>query len=115
MLIITMHKTSCVLCSPGQYTFVSVPSVGAHEWHPFTITSAPGDPYISVHIRVVGDWTEILWNTMEEYLERVRVTPPLISHLFIHPSTLRFKCVPQGYATDSGRGELVNSRYSCHD
>ena len=87
MLIITMHKTSCVLCSPGQYTFVSVPSVGAQEWHPFTITSAPGDPYISVHIRVVGDWTESLWNTMEEYLERVRVTPPPYTHLPIHPFT----------------------------
>src|SRR5579872_3573944 len=26
----------------------------------FTITSAPDDPYISVHIRQVGDWTQAL-------------------------------------------------------
>ncbi|MFS7951083.1 putative NAD(P)H oxidase (H(2)O(2)-forming) [Helianthus anomalus] len=26
--------------------------------HPFSITSAPGDDYLSVHIRAVGDWTK---------------------------------------------------------
>ncbi len=50
-----------------------MPSVASTEWHPFTITSAPGDPFISVHIRVVGDWTGALWKTMQEYLESVRV------------------------------------------
>jgi respiratory burst oxidase len=25
--------------------------------HPFSITSAPGDDYLSVHIRTLGDWT----------------------------------------------------------
>lgn len=28
--------------------------------HPFSITSAPGDEYLSVHIRTVGDWTQEL-------------------------------------------------------
>lgn len=28
--------------------------------HPFTITSAPGDDYLSVHIRTLGDWTKAL-------------------------------------------------------
>ncbi|MCD7449902.1 hypothetical protein HAX54_002205 [Datura stramonium] len=27
------------------------------EWHPFSITSAPDDDYLSVHIRTLGDWT----------------------------------------------------------
>lgn len=27
------------------------------QWHPFTLTSAPEEDYISVHIRVAGDWT----------------------------------------------------------
>ena len=58
---------------PGQYTFIKIPAVAASEWHPFTITSAPGDPYIRVHIRVVGDWTESLWNTMESHLKDVQV------------------------------------------
>jgi len=50
-----------------------VPKIASTEWHPFTITSAPGDPFVSVHIRVVGDWTEALWKTMQTYLETVRV------------------------------------------
>ena len=28
--------------------------------HPFSITSAPGDAYLSVHIRALGDWTNAL-------------------------------------------------------
>ncbi len=28
--------------------------------HPFSITSAPGDPFLSVHIRTLGDWTKEL-------------------------------------------------------
>ncbi|KAM0792757.1 hypothetical protein ACM66B_002531 [Microbotryomycetes sp. NB124-2] len=33
------------------------PSVSKWQWHPFTLTSAPQDDFISVHIRCVGDWT----------------------------------------------------------
>lgn len=28
--------------------------------HPFSITSAPGDDYMSIHIRTLGDWTSQL-------------------------------------------------------
>lgn len=28
--------------------------------HPFSITSAPADDYLSVHIRTLGDWTRQL-------------------------------------------------------
>ena len=35
----------------------NVPDVSGYQWHPFTISSAPDDPYVSVHIRQVGDWT----------------------------------------------------------
>lgn len=44
----------------GQWLFVQVPDVSSLQWHPFTITSAPEDPYVSVHIRQVGDWTQAL-------------------------------------------------------
>ncbi|CAI9097384.1 OLC1v1033793C3 [Oldenlandia corymbosa var. corymbosa] len=44
----------------GQYIFLQCPSISPFEWHPFSITSAPGDDYISVHIRTVGDWTQEL-------------------------------------------------------
>jgi NADPH oxidase len=44
----------------GQWLFLQVPGVSKYQWHPFTITSAPNDPYISVHIRQVGDFTQAL-------------------------------------------------------
>lgn len=44
----------------GQYLYVFVPEISAFQWHPFTISSSPQDPYISVHIRQVGDWTKAL-------------------------------------------------------
>jgi len=44
----------------GQYIFLSCPEVSYFQWHPFTLTSAPEEDYISVHIRVVGDFTTAL-------------------------------------------------------
>ncbi|XP_010483647.2 PREDICTED: putative respiratory burst oxidase homolog protein H [Camelina sativa] len=41
----------------GMYMFVKCPDLSKFEWHPFSITSAPGDDYLSVHIRALGDWT----------------------------------------------------------
>lgn len=41
----------------GQYIFLSCPEISYFQWHPFTLTSAPEEDYISVHIRVAGDWT----------------------------------------------------------
>ncbi|GJN05277.1 hypothetical protein PR202_ga22892 [Eleusine coracana subsp. coracana] len=35
-------------------------------WHPFSITSAPGDDYLSVHIRTRGDWTSRLRTVFSE-------------------------------------------------
>lgn len=42
---------------PGQYLFLNIPSVSLFQWHPFTITSAPEDTFLAVHIRIIGDWT----------------------------------------------------------
>ncbi|KAM0750569.1 NADPH oxidase [Meredithblackwellia eburnea MCA 4105] len=44
----------------GQWMFINVPEVSKFQWHPFTISSAPGDPYVSCHIAIVGDFTEQL-------------------------------------------------------
>ncbi|GAB7356079.1 hypothetical protein MBLNU459_g6692t2 [Dothideomycetes sp. NU459] len=44
----------------GQWLFLNCPDVSSHQWHPFTITSCPFDPYISVHVRQVGDFTRAL-------------------------------------------------------
>ncbi|XP_074059367.1 NADPH oxidase 1 isoform X2 [Macrotis lagotis] len=50
----------------GQYIFVNCPSVSPLEWHPFTLTSAPEEPFFSIHIRAAGDWTETLLRAFEQ-------------------------------------------------
>ncbi len=46
--------------SPGDYAFVRVAQIAKHEWHPFTISSAPGLPSVTFHIRSEGTWTRAL-------------------------------------------------------
>ncbi|KAL5724531.1 NAD(P)H oxidase (H2O2-forming) [Ranunculus cassubicifolius] len=50
----------------GQYMFVNCAAVSPFEWHPFSITSAPKDDYLSVHIRTLGDWTRHLKTVFSE-------------------------------------------------
>ncbi|KAL9005646.1 MAG: hypothetical protein Q9188_001602 [Gyalolechia gomerana] len=44
----------------GQYIFLCCPEISVWQYHPFTLTSAPEEDYISVHIRCVGDFTKKL-------------------------------------------------------
>ncbi|WCJ41146.1 hypothetical protein M5689_022028 [Euphorbia peplus] len=53
----------------GMYLFVKCPDISKFEWHPFSITSAPGDDYLSVHIRTLGDWTTELKSMFEKVCE----------------------------------------------
>lgn len=46
---------------PGMYVYLNVPELSTAEWHPFTISSAPDDDYLGMHIRAVGDWTKALY------------------------------------------------------
>ncbi|KAK9021182.1 hypothetical protein V6N11_011183 [Hibiscus sabdariffa] len=54
----------------GQYMFVNCAAVSPFEWHPFSITSAPGDDYLSVHIRTLGDWTRQLRTVFSEVCQQ---------------------------------------------
>ena len=48
----------------GQWLMLNVPAVSTTQWHPFTITSCPYDPYISIHVRQVGDFTRALGDAL---------------------------------------------------
>eukprot|EP00004_Rigifila_ramosa_P028510 TRINITY_DN96_c0_g1_i1.p1 TRINITY_DN96_c0_g1~~TRINITY_DN96_c0_g1_i1.p1 ORF type:complete len:559 (-),score=135.11 TRINITY_DN96_c0_g1_i1:111-1748(-) len=63
----------------GQYLFVNCPFISENEWHPFTITSCPSDPYVSCHIRMVGDWTKEFGNLLlkSEYRDNILATSEL--------------------------------------
>ena len=44
----------------GQYIFLNVPAVSAWQYHPFTVTSAPEEDHLSVHVRMVGNFSKEL-------------------------------------------------------
>jgi len=50
----------------GQYVFLLAPSCSRVQWHPFTISSAPQEATVTVHIRVLGEgsWTRGLMQYM---------------------------------------------------
>lgn len=60
VLSLQMTKPQGFRYTSGQYIFVNCADVSPFEWHPFSLTSAPGDDYVSVHIRTLGDWTSQL-------------------------------------------------------
>jgi len=45
---------------PGCYAFVNIPRIKQHEWHPFTVVSAPDDANLAFVVQGVGDWTNRL-------------------------------------------------------
>ncbi|KAL3625270.1 hypothetical protein CASFOL_030724 [Castilleja foliolosa] len=63
---LVMAKPNRFKYKSGQYIFLQCPAISSFEWHPFSLTSAPGDNYLSVHIRTVGDWTEELKRVFTE-------------------------------------------------
>lgn len=50
----------------GQYCFVCVPSISIWEWHPFSLSSSPHENIVSLHVRVLGDWTRSLYKYVEK-------------------------------------------------
>lgn len=51
----------------GQYVMINCPQVSKFEWHPFTLSSSPADPHLTLHIRATGDWTSQLYDLAKEH------------------------------------------------
>ncbi|KAG6424420.1 hypothetical protein SASPL_114838 [Salvia splendens] len=66
VLSLHMSKPQGFNYKSGQYIFVNCAAVSPFEWHPFSITSAPMEDYLSVHIRTLGDWTRQLKTVFSE-------------------------------------------------
>ncbi|TMW90066.1 hypothetical protein EJD97_016248 [Solanum chilense] len=66
VLALYMTKPPGFKYKSGMYLFVKCPDISNFEWHPFSITSAPDDDYLSVHIRTLGDWTTELRTRFEK-------------------------------------------------
>lgn len=46
----------------GQHICINVPAISTLQWHPFSISSAPHEAMVTLHIKTVGDWTQQLYN-----------------------------------------------------
>ncbi|EFH41797.1 predicted protein [Arabidopsis lyrata subsp. lyrata] len=66
VLTLHMSRPTNFEYKSGQYMFVNCPAVSPFEWHPFSITSAPHDEYLSVHIKSLGDWTKAIKGVFSE-------------------------------------------------
>ncbi|KAG2263229.1 hypothetical protein Bca52824_070308 [Brassica carinata] len=66
VLTLKMSRPKHFKYKSGQYMFVNCPKVSPFEWHPFSITSAPHDGYLSVHIKSTGDWTKAIKEVFSE-------------------------------------------------
>ncbi|VFQ91456.1 unnamed protein product [Cuscuta campestris] len=69
VLALYMSKPPTFKYKSGMYIFVKCRDISSFEWHPFSITSAPDDNYLSVHIRTLGDWTTELKNKFAKACE----------------------------------------------
>ncbi|KAF8402798.1 hypothetical protein HHK36_010889 [Tetracentron sinense] len=75
VLALYMSKPQGFKYKSGMYLFVKCPDISPFEWHPFSITSAPGDNYLSVHIRTLGDWTKELKSLFAQACEAPATRP----------------------------------------
>jgi predicted ferric reductase/Ca2+-binding EF-hand superfamily protein len=50
---------------PGDYVFVRIPEVARGEWHPFTVSNAPENSNLTLHVRSLGNWTGSLRRAIE--------------------------------------------------
>ncbi|XP_034943061.1 dual oxidase 2-like [Chelonus insularis] len=61
----------------GQWIRISCPSLDASEYHPFTLSSAPHESTLSVHIRAVGPWTRNLREKLDPNRREFEILPPI--------------------------------------
>jgi len=56
--------------APADYVFLRIPAIARHEWHPFTLSSAPERSQLTIHVRALGNWSNALRRHVEQEPER---------------------------------------------
>jgi FAD-binding domain/Ferric reductase like transmembrane component len=67
MIILKLRRPTLFEFKPGQYAFLRLNEIDSH-WHPFSVASCPGSPFLEFYIEVFNDknsWTSGLWNLLE--------------------------------------------------
>ena len=57
---VTFPKIEGFDYNPGQYVYIAIPELSSWEWHPFSLSTAPHQSKVTLHIRVAGNWTSAL-------------------------------------------------------
>jgi NADPH oxidase 5 len=65
---------------PGDYVFLNLPALAKHEWHPFTLSSAPEQDDLTVHVRSLGNWTKAL-RERAELREAAHDAAPMLARI----------------------------------
>ncbi|HEX7600009.1 MAG TPA: ferric reductase-like transmembrane domain-containing protein, partial [Polyangiaceae bacterium] len=63
----------------GDYVFLRIPAIARHEWHPFTLSSAPEAPTLTVHVRSLGNWTAALRRRVEQ--DASQAAEPMVAYV----------------------------------
>ncbi|XP_025152426.1 dual oxidase 2 [Harpegnathos saltator] len=50
----------------GQWIRIACPALQTNEYHPFTLSSAPHETSLSIHVRAVGPWTTNIRDKLEQ-------------------------------------------------
>ncbi|XP_072973260.1 respiratory burst oxidase homolog protein F-like isoform X1 [Typha angustifolia] len=68
VLSLKLRKPAGFRYKSGMYVFVQCPQISKFEWHPYSLTSAPDDGNLSMHIRSLGDWSYQTYSLFQEAL-----------------------------------------------
>lgn len=63
---VSFPKTESFAYNPGQYIYLAIPEITWLEWHPFSISSAPHQTVVTLHIRKAGNWTASLFELAQK-------------------------------------------------
>ncbi|XP_068655865.1 respiratory burst oxidase homolog protein A-like [Aristolochia californica] len=66
VLSLKLRKPEGFQYKSGMYVFVQCPQISPFEWHPFSLTSAPDDDHLGIHIRTLGDWSYQMYSHFQE-------------------------------------------------
>ncbi|XP_050937029.1 respiratory burst oxidase homolog protein A-like isoform X1 [Cucumis melo] len=66
VLFLKLSKPERFKYQSGMYVLIQCPQISPFEWHPYSLTSAPQDSHLSVHIRNLGDWSYELYSLFHE-------------------------------------------------
>ena len=68
VLLLKLSKPEGFVYRSGMYIYIKCPQISVFEWHPFSLTSGPEDDYLNVHIRTLGDWSNQIYDLVQEVM-----------------------------------------------